>query len=44
MVDDDDLSAIDQSVTELIDRAVADAKAGTDPTPDEVQTDVYVSY
>jgi TPP-dependent pyruvate/acetoin dehydrogenase alpha subunit len=44
MVDDDDLAAIDQSVAELIDRAVADAKSGTDPTPDEVKTDVYVSY
>jgi pyruvate dehydrogenase E1 component alpha subunit len=44
MVDDDDLAAIDRSVTELIDRAVADAKAGAEPTPDEVRTDVYVSY
>jgi len=44
LVEEDDLSAIDASVTQLIDRAVADAKAAAEPTPDEVLTDVYVSY
>jgi acetoin:2,6-dichlorophenolindophenol oxidoreductase subunit alpha len=44
IVDDDDLAAIDASVAQLIDDAVAQAKAGDDPTPDEVLTDVYLSY
>jgi pyruvate dehydrogenase E1 component alpha subunit len=44
LVEGDDLAAIDAAVTELIDRAVTDAKAAGDPSPDEVQTDVYVSY
>jgi TPP-dependent pyruvate/acetoin dehydrogenase alpha subunit len=44
LVEEDDLAAIDASVTQLIDRAVQDAKAGAEPTPDEVLTDVYVSY
>ncbi|MGZ8634873.1 MAG: thiamine pyrophosphate-dependent dehydrogenase E1 component subunit alpha [Solirubrobacteraceae bacterium] len=44
IVDDDDLAAIDASVAQLIDDAVAQAKAGDDPTPAEVLTDVYLSY
>jgi pyruvate dehydrogenase E1 component alpha subunit len=44
VVDSDDLAAIDRSVAELIDAAVEQAKAGAAPTPDEVMTDVYVSY
>jgi len=44
LVDDDDLAAIDASVAKLIDDAVAQAKAAADPTPDEVLTDVYLSY
>jgi TPP-dependent pyruvate/acetoin dehydrogenase alpha subunit len=44
MVDDDDLAAIDASVAELIDQAVAQAKAAKDPTPDELLTDVYLTY
>ena len=44
LVDADDLAAVDASVKELIDDAVAKAKAAADPTPDEVITDVYVSY
>ena len=44
LVDDDDLAAIDASVAKLIDDAVAQAKAADDPTPDEVLTDVYLSY
>jgi TPP-dependent pyruvate/acetoin dehydrogenase alpha subunit len=44
IVEEDDLAAIDASVAQLIDDAVAEAKAGADPTPDEVHTDVYLSY
>jgi acetoin:2,6-dichlorophenolindophenol oxidoreductase subunit alpha len=44
MVDDDDLAAIDAAVAKVIDDAVAQAKAAADPTPDEVLTDVYLSY
>jgi acetoin:2,6-dichlorophenolindophenol oxidoreductase subunit alpha len=44
MVDDDDLAAIDESVRRLVDDAVSQAKAGAEPTPDELITDVYVSY
>jgi TPP-dependent pyruvate/acetoin dehydrogenase alpha subunit len=44
LVDDDDLAAIDASVARLIDDAVARAKAADNPTPDEVLTDVYLSY
>jgi acetoin:2,6-dichlorophenolindophenol oxidoreductase subunit alpha len=44
LVDDDDLAAIDASVAQVIDDAVARAKAAEDPTPDEVLTDVYLSY
>jgi acetoin:2,6-dichlorophenolindophenol oxidoreductase subunit alpha len=41
---EDDLAAIDAAVAQLIDEAVAQAKAADDPTPDEVLTDVYLSY
>jgi acetoin:2,6-dichlorophenolindophenol oxidoreductase subunit alpha len=44
LLEEDDLSAIDASVAQLIDRAVEEAKAAAAPTPDEVLTDVYVSY
>jgi acetoin:2,6-dichlorophenolindophenol oxidoreductase subunit alpha len=44
MLEQEQLTAIDDEVRALIDEAVAEAKAGTDPTPDEVRTDVYVSY
>jgi acetoin:2,6-dichlorophenolindophenol oxidoreductase subunit alpha len=44
LLDDEDLAAIDASVAQLIDDAVAQAKAAADPTPDEVLTDVYLSY
>jgi TPP-dependent pyruvate/acetoin dehydrogenase alpha subunit len=44
LVGQDALSAIDAEVRALIDEAVAEAKSGTDPMPDEVRTDVYVSY
>jgi TPP-dependent pyruvate/acetoin dehydrogenase alpha subunit len=44
IVDDDELAGIDASVARLIDDAVAQAKAADDPSPDEVHTDVYLSY
>ena len=44
LLDQDDLDAIDAEVRALIEAAVSEAKAGTDPAPDEVRTDVYVSY
>ena len=39
-----DLDAIDAAVRALIEAAVTEAKAGPDPTADEVYTDVYVRY
>jgi len=44
LVGGEELAVIDESVAGLVDRAVVEAKAGADPTPDQVQTDVYVSY
>jgi acetoin:2,6-dichlorophenolindophenol oxidoreductase subunit alpha len=44
IVEHADLEAIDRATAELIDQAVADAKAAPDPTPADVLTDVYVSY
>jgi acetoin:2,6-dichlorophenolindophenol oxidoreductase subunit alpha len=44
IVDDEELAGIDASVARLIDDAVAQAKAADDPSPDEVHTDVYLSY
>jgi pyruvate dehydrogenase E1 component alpha subunit len=44
ILDDADLKAVDESVRGLIDEAVAEAKAGPDPAPADVETDVYVSY
>ena len=44
LLDQDALDAIDAEVRALIEAAVSEAKAGTDPAPDEVRTDVYVSY
>lgn len=39
-----DLDAIDAEVAKLIDTAVEQARAAPVPTPDQVLTDVYVSY
>jgi len=39
-----DLDAIDAEVSKLIDTAVEQARAAPVPTPDQVLTDVYVSY
>jgi acetoin:2,6-dichlorophenolindophenol oxidoreductase subunit alpha len=44
LLDADALGAVDESVRALIDEAVDEAKAAPDPTPDQVHTDVYVSY
>jgi pyruvate dehydrogenase E1 component alpha subunit len=39
-----DLKPIDEEVRQLIDRAVAEAKAAPQPTAEDLMTDVYVSY
>ena len=44
VVSENELDGIDQEVNELIDTAVADAKAAPSPSVDELLTDVYVSY
>ena len=44
IIERDELDAIDSTIGELIEKAVADAKAAPDPTPADVLTDVYVSY
>jgi pyruvate dehydrogenase E1 component alpha subunit len=44
LVDQSDLDEIDAVVAQLIDAAVDEAKAAPDPTPDDVLTDVYVTY
>jgi acetoin:2,6-dichlorophenolindophenol oxidoreductase subunit alpha len=44
LIEQSELDEIDGAVGELIERAVADAKAAPDPTPADVLTDVYVSY
>src|SRR3954451_6551861 len=44
LIDASELEAIDATVSTLIEESVAEAKAAPDPTPDDVLTDVYVSY
>lgn len=44
LVADGDLDAVDTEVRALIDEAVVDAKAAPEPQPDDLLTDVYVSY
>jgi TPP-dependent pyruvate/acetoin dehydrogenase alpha subunit len=44
MVEEGDLSAIDDEVSALIDAAVEEAKAGPDPTEADLLTDVYLRY
>lgn len=39
-----DIDQIDEEVTALIDRAVAESKVAARPTADDVLTDVYISY
>jgi acetoin:2,6-dichlorophenolindophenol oxidoreductase subunit alpha len=44
LVEEDELTEIDEAARALIEEAVTEAKAGPDPTPDDVLTDVYVKY
>jgi pyruvate dehydrogenase E1 component alpha subunit len=44
LVADGDLDAVDTEVRALIDEAVTEAKAAPEPQPDDLLTDVYVSY
>jgi acetoin:2,6-dichlorophenolindophenol oxidoreductase subunit alpha len=44
LLETNDLEGVDGSVRALIDEAVAEAKAGPDPTVAEVETDVYAKY
>ena len=44
MVEESDLTSIDDEVSALIDEAVDEAKAGPDPTEADLLTDVYVRY
>ena len=39
-----ELKAIDQEVADLIENSIAEAKSAPKPEPDELSTDVYVSY
>ncbi|MCQ9369520.1 thiamine pyrophosphate-dependent dehydrogenase E1 component subunit alpha [Brevibacterium sp. 91QC2O2] len=43
-VDAAELDEIDASNIDLVDQAVADARAAAEPDPSEVDTDVYLSY
>ncbi len=40
----DQLDAIDGEVSELIDEAVAEAAAAPPPAPEDLTSDVYISY
>ncbi len=44
LVDSAALDEVDARVADLIDRAVTEARAAPAPNPDDVTTDVYVSY
>jgi len=44
LLDGADLDSVDQEVAELIEDAVAQAKAAPRPTPQDVLEDVYISY
>jgi TPP-dependent pyruvate/acetoin dehydrogenase alpha subunit len=44
LVEEGELSGIDDDVKALIDDSVREAKAAPDPSPADVETDVYVSY
>jgi acetoin:2,6-dichlorophenolindophenol oxidoreductase subunit alpha len=43
-VEQDELTEIDKAARELMDEAVAAAKAAPDPAADDVLTDVYLKY
>ena len=44
ILEDGELTAIDEQVAALIDEAVVEALAAPEPTLDDLLTDVYVSY
>jgi pyruvate dehydrogenase E1 component alpha subunit len=44
VIEASELDEIDAQVTALVDRAVAQAKDDPEPSPDQLTTDVYVSY
>lgn len=44
LVDEAELDRIDEEVRQLIDEAVEEAKSAPDPSPEQLLTDVYVSY
>ncbi len=44
LVEENDLTAIDEEVEALIDDAVAGARAAPGPVPEDLLTDVYISY
>ncbi|BBL79753.1 dehydrogenase E1 component [Rubrobacter xylanophilus] len=44
LLEEEELDRIDAEVKRLIDEAVEEAKAAPEPAPDELLTDVYVSY
>jgi acetoin:2,6-dichlorophenolindophenol oxidoreductase subunit alpha len=44
LVEKEELEKIDEEVKALIDKAVEEAKAGSEPGEDQLLTDVYVSY
>jgi pyruvate dehydrogenase E1 component alpha subunit len=43
-LEQDELTAVDEDVRNLLDEAVGEAKAAPDPAPGDVLTDVYVKY
>jgi pyruvate dehydrogenase E1 component alpha subunit len=40
----EDMDKIDKEVLQLIDEAIEAAKVAADPLPEDLTTDVYVSY
>jgi acetoin:2,6-dichlorophenolindophenol oxidoreductase subunit alpha len=44
LITEDELRTIDKDVLALIDEAVTEAKQAPDPSPADLETDVYVSY
>ena len=41
---EEQLGGVDREVDELMDRAVAEAKAADEPGADDLETDVYITY
>jgi TPP-dependent pyruvate/acetoin dehydrogenase alpha subunit len=44
LVEKEELEKVDEEVKNLIDEALEEAKAGSEPGEDQLLTDVYVSY